>query len=85
MPNPHSGVDYLLPNFRGVPRDTPKGTKNQLADFYYRISLLEKCENRFLPFIHYNEVPVVASTSYHGVLPMRWYTRYQVPLDMGKH
>jgi hypothetical protein len=37
----------------------------------------------FLPFIHYNEVPVVTSASYHLVSPMRCYIRCQVPLDIG--
>ena len=68
--------------YRAVP---PVPSDNQLADFYYCISMLKICRTVYShvpPLIQYNEVPVVTSTSYHRVLPMRWYIRYQVPLDI---
>jgi hypothetical protein len=44
----------------------------------------KSCQNRFLPFIHYNEVLVATSTSYHRVLPMRWHIGYNVLIYIRK-
>jgi hypothetical protein len=65
-----------------------RGTRSTIGQFTRGLLLLyfpvKNYQNRCLPFLRYNEVHVVTSTSYHRFSPMIWHIGYQVPLEAGK-
>ena len=63
----YSGIITSIRSPHGTPSTIGQSTRGLLLLYFP----FKHCQNRFLPFIHYNEVHVVTSTSYHGGLPMR--------------